>query len=427
MALVSYSDSEGSDHENETRYPNPISEEERSTAASDTSKPSKSSPTFQPLVDRGNPRKIRVPLPAVKPENGIDTQNGDGDNGEPARKRPRTNGSGVFSGFNSLLPSPKRSGQKAAANNDKPAAPPRKVFSLKTSDAPGFDREADAEMRRDQVLKAGSTLLGSGSLEPESLPIVPAQSEPPKELKKKGNAMMFNPLSVARNISKTVPAVTPRPAANGPTKTSAQAQSKESSLSTEERGPTHAPTLSAAPEPKISLFSLSGPEKATPDALLQAPEAYEALLYNADSGEGSYMGDQANISRSEVESDSLPRPEGAGISSAPQTLDHIADDLNLSSSERRQLFGRNAQSLSSNSRILIFNTDAEYAANKELLNRTSEAEATASQHNPVRAIAPGKHTLRQLVNAATSQREALEESFASGRRNKKEAGSKYGW
>jgi hypothetical protein len=32
-----------------------------------------------------------------------------------------------------------------------------------------------------------------------------------------------------------------------------------------------------------------------------------------------------------------------------------------------------------------------------------------------------------LVNAASSQKEALEESFAAGRRNKKEAGSKYGW
>lgn len=105
-----------------------------------------------------------------------------------------------------------------------------------------------------------------------------------------------------------------------------------------------------------------------------------------------------------------------------QTLGNIADDLNLSRAQRRQLFGRTADP--SKSRILHFNTDKEYIANQELAHQTDLA---AAQHNPVRAIAPGKHTLQQLVNAASTQREALEESFAAGRRNKKEAGSKYGW
>ena len=56
-----------------------------------------------------------------------------------------------------------------------------------------------------------------------------------------------------------------------------------------------------------------------------------------------------------------------------------------------------------------------------------ETDIASVQHNPVRPIAPGKHTLQQLVNVASNQREALEESFATGRRNKKEAGAKYGW
>jgi hypothetical protein len=102
-------------------------------------------------------------------------------------------------------------------------------------------------------------------------------------------------------------------------------------------------------------------------------------------------------------------------------LNNVADDLNLSKSERRQLFGRNAPS--ADSRVLTFNTDQEYAHNQAL----AETELAATQHNPVRAIAPGKHSLQQLVNAAASQKDALEESFASGRRNKKEAGSRYGW
>jgi hypothetical protein len=35
--------------------------------------------------------------------------------------------------------------------------------------------------------------------------------------------------------------------------------------------------------------------------------------------------------------------------------------------------------------------------------------------------------LRQLLNAATTQKDALEESWAAGKRNKQEAGRKYGW
>lgn len=44
----------------------------------------------------------------------------------------------------------------------------------------------------------------------------------------------------------------------------------------------------------------------------------------------------------------------------------------------------------------------------------------------VRALAPGKHSLKQLVNAVSSQREALEDSFAAGRRRKGESGARYG-
>ena len=109
-------------------------------------------------------------------------------------------------------------------------------------------------------------------------------------------------------------------------------------------------------------------------------------------------------------------------STTPQTLGSIASDLKLSKSDRRQLFGRRGQPAGTAINVVNFNTDQEYAANEAL-----RASGEQVQHNPVRAIAPGKHSLKQLVNAATGQKEALEESFATGRKNKKEAGSKYGW
>ena len=105
-----------------------------------------------------------------------------------------------------------------------------------------------------------------------------------------------------------------------------------------------------------------------------------------------------------------------------QSLEAIASDLNLSAAARRQLLGRHGPPSSTAINIVNFNTDAEYAANEIL-----RASGDVVQHNPVRAIASGKHSLKQLVNAATGQKEALEESFATGKRNKKEAGNKYGW
>ena len=72
--------------------------------------------------------------------------------------------------------------------------------------------------------------------------------------------------------------------------------------------------------------------------------------------------------------------------------------------------------------FINFNADDQYAANEEF-----RAKGESVQHNPVRGIAPGKHSLKQLVNAAATQADALEEHFAQGKRNQKEAGSKYGW
>ena len=106
-----------------------------------------------------------------------------------------------------------------------------------------------------------------------------------------------------------------------------------------------------------------------------------------------------------------------------QSLNNIASDLNLSAAERRQLFGRQkGRAIPQATKIINFNTDEEYRHNEEL-------RATGEQvmHNPVRAIAPGKHSLKQLVNAAANQKEALEESFAKGKSNRAEASSRYGW
>lgn len=404
MALVAYSDSEGSDAEPETTpAPATANKSQKPDAGTD----------FQ--VDRSNPRKIRVALPELKPENPTDQDAEDG----PARKKARVGGSGgAFSGFNALLPAPKRAAEKKA-----PVASTRKVFSLKTGATPGFDRDADAEMKNDFEF---DSLATEGAGADEDIPAAGSLSQPaakpeaPKtetgEVKLQGNPMMFRPLSVGRTQKKKKAKAAPQPTP-APVSTSSQPTSTTSQPPTKAPAPTPAPP----PKPKVSLFSISSEDSsAQPDNTSAPSQTYEPLLYNADT-EAPPAGP-------------TPAPESAPSESAPvaaeyypttqtisSSLDNIASDLNLSKSERRQLFGRNAPP--AESRILEFNTDREYA-----LNQTrAETELAATQHNPVRAIAPGKHTLQQLVNAASSQKEALEESFATGRRNKKEAGSKYGW
>ncbi|KAL4918209.1 mitotic checkpoint regulator, MAD2B-interacting-domain-containing protein [Aspergillus aurantiobrunneus] len=429
MVLVAYSDSEASDseHENEAPAPAPAAKPTPSTSSA----PPTPNPSFPSVVDKTNPRKIRVALPDIKPE----ASDGDDPDG-PARKKPRIRaggGGGAFSGFNSFLPAPRRPNVTAEKEKKLGGGRARKVFSLKTGAGPGFDREADEEMKRDMAfdsLGAGGdgddddygTIPKAGSLREEhytkstnnNQESAEKKEKKPEEVVLKGNPMMFKPLSVARTgqkKKKTMATTTPPPIIE----TNKRVEGGEEGRGTTQQPPdqTQKPTAPPAPKPKVSLFSLSTEETATPDTSEPAQgSTYEPLVYTTNENTPA----------------AGPAPEPESVSAAPpqaasstQTLDHIAADLNLSRSQRRQLFGRNADP--SSSRILHFNTDVEYAANQEM----SHKELAATQHNPVRAIAPGKHTLQQLVNAASTQKEALEESFATGKRNKKEAGAKYGW
>ncbi|KAJ4162519.1 hypothetical protein NW754_013947 [Fusarium falciforme] len=105
-----------------------------------------------------------------------------------------------------------------------------------------------------------------------------------------------------------------------------------------------------------------------------------------------------------------------------ESLDTVADDLNLSAAQRRELFGRGGLGKQAAKKVINFNMDKEYQHNEEI-----RASGEQQIHNPVRALQGGKHSLRQLVQNVQNQREALEDSFAKGRSNRKEASSKYGW
>lgn len=366
MALVDYSDSEGSDNEQPLPQGKPAAKPANTNFA----------------VDRSNPQKIRVKLADSTPTNGAHED-------EPAPKRAKLGGG--FGGFNAMLPAPKRNADKTQQSTTK--APARKVFSLKTSSEVGFSRESDAEMRQ---LFAEQDDAQANDADDVGLPDVPKKT-PQAEVTTKGNTFMFKPLSVARGGKKKKPV------------SAVMKPASPISVTSSEPAKEPAPPTAPPTKKKVSLFSAhreSDMEPAIPE-----PEPED------DGVTSAYPGPEDLSSYPSQPADTNP-------SGGTQSLDSIASDLNLTPAQRRQLFGRGDAKAFSATNVVNFNTDREYAANEALRANGGDQ---AQQHNPVRAIAPGKHSLRQLVASAQGQKEALEESFAAGKRNRKEAGSKYGW
>lgn len=383
MALVDY---DSSDSEQELPRPAPPPKEK-------SVKPGR--PTFEKLVDKSNPGVIRVNLTeeATKSNQGNEI-----DGAEPPAKRAKTS---TFGGFNSLLPAPKRAGGSAGRS--------ARGANLKTDAAPSFTREPITHAPSyDHAVKGSNGL----EMDEDSINTTVAPDEKPSAVSEgipesnadeqtKKTSTMFKPLSVARKPAKKKPISTESPGIAASV------------------GTAKAPRTGAAP--KVSLFSI-GNLTDKPDTPTTSTSTYQPLVYTANSPDEPKLSTDDTWEQAEAVESSVPQPEPFSSNQA-ESLDSIAADLNLSASARRQLLGRHQRdSRNASVKITTFNTDQEYASN-EALRQSGEIV----QHNAVRGIAPGKHSLKQLVNAATSQKDALEEQFAAGRRNKSEAGAKYGW
>jgi hypothetical protein len=175
------------------------------------------------------------------------------------------------------------------------------------------------------------------------------------------------------------------------------------------------------PKKKISLFSISDEAAEEPEVTGESNGVYEPLITD-DAPEDAFAAYDAQYN-------SYAAPTQAATvsstsSAACNSLDSIASDMNLSAAARRELFGRRGAPNPNvaAAKVINFDTEREYAHN-EVLRASGEQQT----HNPVRAIAPGKHNLRQLVNQVQNQRDALEESFAKGKAKQSEAESRYGW
>ena len=411
MALVDYS---GSESESES-----IHKEEAPSQESTKLVPTSNKPTFQKVVDRSNPHKIKVALPESAR---ITAEDGNSESGPPA-KRAKT-GSGGMGGFNSFLPAPKRTAAPSGGSRDGGIRRGGLAggVNLKTGAAPGFSRDPALNVGESSDWNGGAEgpLVDENQVHGRHLDTtepteaaIPDASVSGVAIESKKKSTMFRPLSVANKKSKKkkdIPSTSLGAASSSLADTTAQAKSK----------------------PKTSLFSAGEETQKSSGTGSVTNGTYQPIVYNANK--------QTNTPTTNLSSEDPSFPEvhtpthptdQTSQDQQPQSLSAIATDLNLSASAKRQLLGRHhkpnhqlhpSQSSTNLPKIVNFNTDEEYAAN-ELLRQAGEAV----QHNPVRGIAPGKHSLKQLVNAASNQKDALEEHFASGRRNKKEAGSKYGW
>lgn len=423
MPLVDYSDSEGSDLESRSKSAS-------APVVASRSKPNPTKPAFQKVLDRSDAGKIRVSLPPPT------TSAGDGDglgSDVPPAKKVKTAGGGLFSDFNSVLPPPTRTGQiKPTAALDG-----MRSMHLKTGAQPAFSREPAADEAEHRHGDSNGRIALAGE-EPSQQPHAGNEQYNVKDGEDKEPVMkkpMFKPLSVARNAKKRK--APPAAAAKSADDTArrgerAPAQSKQS-VGSESTQP-------KAPKPRSSLFSFDHDES-VPRSSAPRGKGYQFMMQepgptgmHEDSSLPVEVQDSTGLDTTPTNTstaqsnNSLPptfSTTTTTTTNAAQSLTSIAADLDLSPSELRQLLGRRrgreAQELSA-SKVVNFNTDEEYRANEEL-----RARGETVSHNPVRSIAPGKHSLQQLVNNARMQQDALEESFATGKGNRKEAGGRYGW
>lgn len=389
MALVDYSDSDASDEETVPSVKLTVS----------------SKPTFQRVVDRSNPGKIKISLPQPTRDSIVE-----GD--EPPSKRPKIGGGGL-SGFMASLPAPKRTGISTNSTLGGGNTAKRGLgagVNLKTGAAPGFSREPEPD--RDYNGDAQEEVEPiSGDLDLNlSVPKTASNmGNPAEEVKLVGKSMMFKPLSVSRKPVKKKKAMA--------STLVAATVSLPSPVT-----PNTPQNLQKPVRAKVSMFSLS---TETPSS--EVPKSagnYEPMMYQVpdevEEATGSFEG-SFEESAEYTPNTSFAAPPAVPTPPVSQSLNDIAGDLNLSAAERRQLFGRGHKG-GRVTNVINFNTDQEYLHNEEL-----RAAGEQVAHNPVRAIAAGKHSLKQLVNSAQSQKEALEESFAKGKNNRAEASSRYGW
>lgn len=372
-------------------------------------------PTFQKVVDRSKPGKIKLNLPsASQPQ----TQKDDIESEAPPAKKARLGG-GAFGGFNAMLPAPKKPKVDAAMID---ATSGKKALgkglgvgvNLKTGAEPAFKRESKVDV--DEYDETGNRIQKAQRKQEDfrallGLPAQKSETKTEEVARKSPQDTGVPPLPVTQAPARRVF----MPKGMGvPKKKKPVARPVAAPPAATQAGPANVPAVEQKPppKPKVSLFGMSQ-EATVPTE--QSTGEYQPLLYGTEQDDNDTTIPNSTFQSTTTASHPRDTPNG---------LTNIASELNLSAGERRQLFGRKGQGPDlSSAKIVEYNTDKEYAHNEWV-----RQQGETVQHNALKSISgTGKNSLRSLINVASTQKDALEEHFASGRRNKREAGSKYGW
>lgn len=368
MALVAYSDSEGSDTE-ASPLPATIKKQTKEV-------------TGPAAFQKTKPRHIKVELPSLKQEP---------QDSEPERpnKRARLDGGG----FNSLLPAPKRTVEKRSMGRG---------INLRTSSEVAFSREAPVTHTTNG--EAEESIMSNDPTQGHTGADSVASAEP----KIVGKATRFKPLSVQASQQ------TKKKRYAGPALVADQSKVTDSNRSSQALQTTTSNSITddvrPPPEkPNRSLFSLPAVDEKPSTGSEAEQLAYEAIIDDGVEPNNSLSSQPA-----------LHQPQTTSASS--NSLQSLTAGVELTSAQRRELFGRHSKTGTGHIQVAHFNMEAEYASN-EALRQSGETV----EHRAVKAIAPGKHSLQQLVTNARSQQDNLEDKWAEGRRERGEGGSRYGW
>lgn len=288
----------------------------------------------------------------------------DDDLDEPPSKKFKTSGVSL----NDLLPAPKNSGVPAT-NADAESTQEKK-------------KKDEDRIEKDRLAKEGWESVGDKGKKPAA-------------------STMFVPQSVARKPIQPMSAFK---------KSSSAAPKKE------------------VVKPKMSLFGsgvnlVAKPKPSSRSSVLAPAAEYKPIMLETTtpaSKPEAYSDDEEDAVDDGPAVSGTAAPYATGEMQGPQDLEAIAREAGLDESAMRQLYGRKGRNAPVE--IATFNVDAEYSQ-----NATERALGLAEEVKPVRSIAPGRHQLQSLLNVAQSQKTALEDSFAQGKRNRREAGSRYGW
>lgn len=385
-------------------------------------------PSFQKVVDRSNPGRIKVNLPGASQSR---VEKGDVDADAPPAKKPRLGGATAFGGFNAMLPAPKK---PAVAAISASAIPGKRALgkglaagmNLRTGAEPAFKREPRLELEFDEN---GNPIKKEPMKKEDFRALLNLPT--PKSEKEGGEAKAEAPMEISREPSAPAPKATaprfvPMSVGKGKKKKPIVPKSAASPTSNAKATGSHIstsqPVAAPAPvprKPKVSLFGVT--QEADTSTNASSDGIYQPMLYGTEEGGDAPVPGEA-FEEQHTYQPTLQAQAGSSAS-ASHNLTGIASELNLSEAERRQLFGKRGQADFSSAKVVEFSTDTEYAYNEKLRQQGEQV-----QHNALKSISgTGKNSLRSLINVASTQKDALEEHFATGYRNKKEAGNKYGW